>query len=318
MRSAAVFINMGGPESLDEVKGFIRDLFLDPHITGAPKLVRQILAGLISVIRSPGIRKHYNAIGGKSPLKKWTLLQAQKTCDLLAKKIYDLKFYTAFSYSSPRIDDIFYLLSNQNYDRIVVVPLYPQFSDATLGSIYDDLACAKKKYNLNKKLITLPPFYEEEGYIQASLNLLKKALEKIDQDMPFHVVFTAHALPESNIKKGDPYGMQIDRTVYLILQKLPLENYTISFQSKVGPVKWMQPSTKDTVRKLASEGVKQVVVMPVGFVCDHLETLYELDIELAEIAFDSSIDTFIRADVFNDSDDFIRFLAEYIERFLNE
>jgi len=168
----------------------------------------------------------------------------------------------------------------------------------------------------NNELITLPPFYEHGAYIGESVKCLKEALGKTDSEVPYHVVFTAHALPQSLIEKGDPYGRQIGRTIYLMLQKLPLENYTIAFQSKIGPVKWMQPSTIETIENLGKQGTKQVVVVPVGFVCDHIETLYELDIELAEIAHSVGIESFIRADAFNDSDGFIRFLSDYIEESL--
>jgi ferrochelatase len=162
-------------------------------------------------------------------------------------------------------------------------------------------------------LITMPPFYEHRGYIDSSVKLLKKGMENIDTSQPYHVIFTAHALPQKLIENGDPYGMQVSQTVYLILRRFPLENYTISFQSKIGPVKWMQPSTIGAVQEVARQGIKQVLVMPIGFVCDHIETLYELDIELAGIARKAGLETFVRADVFNDDEDFIEFMASYIE-----
>ena len=307
---------MGGPENLSEVKGFIRNLFRDPHIIKLPGILRHLLAGIISTSRAPKIRQHYELIGGGSPLKKWTKLQAQKTSEKLADKYPDTTFFTAYSYSKPKIAEIFEIISKADYERIIVMPLYPQYSEATLGSIYADLAKANKKYGLGSKLVTLPPFYEEAGYINASVESLSRAVNKINRDKKWQVVFTAHALPQSLIDKGDPYGMQIDKTVYHILQKYPLENYTISFQSKIGPVKWMQPATIDTITSLGHEGVEQVVVVPIGFVCDHIETLYELDIELAEIAKEAGIQKFVRADVFNDEDSFISFLAKYIEKAL--
>lgn len=317
MKTAVVFINMGGPESGAEVKGFIKKLFLDPHIISAPALIRKLLACFISTIRAPKIREHYRAIGGGSPLKRWTTKQAESVQAKLNDKFEQFSIQTAYSYSSPLISEKLSKLMQEKYDKIIVLPLYPQFSNATLGSIYDDLAQANKKLNIGHKLTTLPPFYEEPGYIQASAGMLISALEKIDQKKPYHVVFTAHALPESLIKKGDPYGRQIAQTVFKILEKHPLENYTIAFQSKIGPIKWMQPSTVDTIRELGKQGIGQVVVVPIGFVCDHIETLYELDIELCEIAVKAGIDTFVRADVFNDNEMFIDFLAEYIERVLS-
>ncbi len=313
LNAAVVLINMGGPESLTEVRGFIRDLFLDPQIISAPGFIRKILAWLISTMRAPKVKKHYKLIGGGSPLKKWTALQGKKTAIKLAGKYPNLIFKEAYSYSSPTIAEIFAELAELELEKIIALPLYPQFSQATLGSIYDDLAAANLKHNFGKKLFTLPPFYEHEGYIKTCAYFLKQAMEKTDDTIPYHVVFSAHALPQSLIDKGDPYGRQIDKTIELVLERVPIENYTISYQSKIGPVKWMQPSTVDTLEKLGSEGVRQVVVVPIGFVCDHIETLYELDIELAEIAVKAGIKSFIRAEAFNDAGMFIGFLAEYVE-----
>jgi protoporphyrin/coproporphyrin ferrochelatase len=312
-KTAIILINMGGPENQSEISGFIRNLFLDPHIIGAPKPIRRFLAWLISTLRSPKVKKHYELIGGGSPLKKWTSLQAEKVEALLRQKYSRIIVKTAYSYSHPKIDEKICDLSETDNKRIIALPLYPQHSQATLGSIYSDLAKAGKKYLGEKELKTLPPFYEHEAYIEESVRLLKEALEKTDSSLSTHVVFTAHALPQSVIEKGDSYGLHIDRTIYLMLQKLPLNDYTIAFQSKIGPVKWMQPSTVETITNLGKQGIKQVVVVPVGFVCDHIETLYELDIELAEIAQKAGIETFIRAGVFNDSDGFVKFLSDYIE-----
>lgn len=314
MKTAVIFINMGGPENLSEVRGFIRNLFRDSHIISLPTILRFTIAEIISGARAPKVRQHYELIGGGSPLKKWTKLQAQKTSEKLNDKYPETTFFTAYSYSHPKIDEIFEIISKADYDRIIAMPLYPQYSDATLGSIYADLARANKRHNPGAKLTTLPPFYEEAGYINASIESLSRAMTKINRDKSWQVVFTAHALPQSLIDKGDPYGLQVDKTIYQILQKYPLENYSISFQSKIGPVKWMQPSTIDTVKRLGQEGIEQVVVVPIGFVCDHIETLYELDIELTEIAKDAGIRKFIRADAFNDGDLFIAFLAKYLEQ----
>jgi ferrochelatase len=268
---------------------------------------------MISATRAPKVKKHYKLIGGGSPLKKWTALQGKKAAEKLAAKYPNLIFKEAYSYSDPTIAETFAELADLELDKIIAMPLYPQFSQATLGSIYHDLAAANTRYNFGKKLFTLPPFYEHESYIKACTHFVKKALGKTDDAKPYHVVFTAHALPQSLIDKGDPYGRQIERTVELILEQVPLENCTISYQSKIGPVKWMQPSTVDTIGRLGAEGIEQVVVVPLGFVCDHIETLYELDIELVGIAAEAGIESFIRGDVFNDAEIFIDFLAGYIE-----
>ena len=316
LRIGVLLINMGGPENLGEVRGFIRNLFLDPHIIEKSKLFRKFLAFIISTFRSKKEKKHYQAIGGGSPLKQWTSLQAEKTGKKLSERKNNMVFRTAYSYSEPHIGEALAELSTMNLDRILAFPLYPQYSKATLGSIYSDLAEANRMLKLSGNLITLPPFYEHRGYIESSVDMLERALMKIDTSKPYHVIFTAHALPQKLIEQGDPYGMHVSRTVYLILRRFPVENYTIAFQSKIGPVKWMQPSTIETVQEVARQGIKQLLVMPIGFVCDHIETLYELDIELAGIAKKAGVETFVRANVFNDDDSFIEFMANYIEEHL--
>jgi protoporphyrin/coproporphyrin ferrochelatase len=316
LKAAFILINMGGPENPGEVKSFIRSLFLDPHIIEKSKISRRFLSWIISTFRTPKVKKHYEAIGGGSPIKKWTELQAEKSGAILKAKYPNLIYRTAYSYSQPMIAETLAELANKGLEKIIAFPLYPQYSKATLGSIYSDLSNANRILKLAGKLITMPPFYEDHAYIECTAKLIKAALEKIDQSRPYHVVFSAHALPQKLIEAGDPYGMQIDRTIYLLLKRLPLENYTISFQSKIGPVKWMQPSTIETVKSIAGKGIKQLLVVPIGFVCDHIETLYELDIELAGIAKKSGVENFVRAGVFNDDDCFIQFLASRIEEHL--
>lgn len=303
---------MGGPESESEIKEFIRSLLGDPFVTGMPGMLRSFLSWMISTTRAPKVAAHYRMIGGKSPLREWTRKQAEKVESLLKPEIARLYACDAYSYSEPRIADRLAELADQDYDRIVAVPMYPQFARSTLGSVYFDLALVSKKHGLKGKLSTIPPFYDHPDYIRAKLDRLEKALAEINMNESYHVLFSAHALPQSHIIKGDPYGQQIDRTVMSILDHRPLDNYTVCFQSKIGPVKWMEPSTIDSVRKVAEEGIRQVVVMPVGFVCDHLETLFELDIELKEIAESAGVDKFVRAEVFNDGDDFIELIGKLV------
>lgn len=304
---------MGGPENLREVGDFMRSLFLDPHIIEKSRLMRKFLSWMLTTVRLSKVKKHYEAIGGGSPLKKWTTIQAEKTAEILKQKYPNLLFRTAYSYSTPMISETLAELANKGLDKIIAFPLYPQYSKATLGSIYTDLSNSNRMLNLAGKLITQPPFYEDHAYIECTAKTIRKALEKIDQTQPYHVLFSAHALPQKLIDSGDPYGMQIDRTIYLLLKRLSIEDYTISFQSKIGPVKWMQPSTVETVKEIGRQGIKQLLVVPIGFVCDHIETLYELDIELAEIARKSGIEKFVRSEVFNDDECFIEFLTSRIE-----
>ncbi len=252
-------------------------------------------------------------IGGGSPLTKWTVRQAELVENCLKLKYQNLTVGEAYSYVRPTIKEAVISAIKNGADEIVAVPLYPHFSFSTLGSIYDDLEEVRRNKALGDRLKITPPFYELPSYIRGTVELLDESMWKIDQSQPYHVLFSAHALPQSFIDKGDPYRTQIEKTVELIMKARPLQNYSLSFQSKIGPVAWMKPSTIETVRKLGQNGIRQLIVMPIGFVCDHIETLYELDIELAAVAKVVGIEKFIRGPVFNDHPSFISLISSLIE-----
>ncbi|MBN2226133.1 MAG: ferrochelatase [candidate division Zixibacteria bacterium] len=317
IRACVLMVNMGGPENTAEVRPFIRSLFNDPCIMQIPGPVRWMVSTMLATFRAPNVRQHYEHIGGKSPLKALTAKQAEKTRDLLHKRFPDLVIRPAYSYSWPRIGEAVEQAISDDFEKILVLPMYPQYSRATRGSIAHDLQKAVQRPEANNKIDVIEPYYDHPLYIKATVDLLHRALEKIDRDRPFRTVFTAHALPQSYIDNGDPYREQIDKTIALVLDQVALDNPVTSFQSKVGPVKWMHPSTIGTIRETGALGFKQVLVIPIGFVCDHLETLYELDIELAEIAHEAGIETFVRGEVFNDHEIFIELMASCIIKALS-
>jgi len=304
---------MGGPANLNEVSQFMYNLFNDPHIMGTPQPFRSLFARIITAFRIRNIRKHYALIGDGSPLRKWTARQAELVSARLRGKFPGLIVKEAYSYSPPSIMTAISELVQSGVDTITALPLYPHYATATLGSIYSDLEEARRKFELGSRLRIMRPFFDDPGYITLSAELFKEALAKIDARKPYHVVFSAHALPQSFIDKGDPYRQQVERTVELICKQVPLEGYSISFQSKIGPVTWMRPSTIETVKGIGHRDIRQVIIMPIGFVCDHIETLYELDIELAGYAREAGIEKFIRAAVPNDHRAFIEMLASHIE-----
>jgi len=312
IKAAVLLINMGGPENPEEIPQFMRRLFNDPHIMNVPSLLRPLVARIITRVRLSRVRDHYQQIGGASPLKGWTKLQGEAVLNILLPEYPHLRIVEAYSYSDPTIEEAIMRLESEDLDLIVALPLYPQYSAATLGSIYAEVDKARKKIGHDNRLKIIKPFFKHTQYIAASVDLLAKAMKGIKTEIPYHVIFSAHALPQSFIDRGDPYKDQIEKTVSLILEKYPIANSSITYQSKIGPVKWMEPSTIETAVSLAKRGVKQLVIMPVGFVCDHIETLYELDIELASIARSAGIEKFIRVEVFNTNSLFIGMLADLI------
>ena len=314
---AVLFINMGGPRNPDEVGRFMYNLFNDVHIVDVSQPLRSLIARMISLARVGKVKKSYKQIGGQSPIFKWTQTQAKKTVSKLRVKYPNIVWADGYSYARPFIGEAICELLKDNPEQIVVVPLYPYYSLATLGSMYSDIERARLRYGLSDTLKIVPPFYEHPLYLKASVELLQKALGRIDKDKPYRVIFSAHSLPASFVlKKGDPYRQQVERTIAHIQRRLDLPDAMLSFQSKIGPVKWMGPATIDTVETTGQEGIKQIVVMPIGFVCDHIETLHELDIELAHIAKQAGIETFVRARVFNVSELFIEMLADCVDEAL--
>lgn len=309
---------MGGPENKKEVRPFLANLFNDRHILNIPQPIRFLVSRLIAYSRAKTAGEHYDEIGGGSPLKKFTSRQAELLGEKLNGRGFNCTVRTGYSYSHPFIRDAVRSFKDEAVDKIIAVPLYPQYSITTFGSIADDFLAAVKKYGMEEKLKIVEAYYDNKLHIGASADLLQKALEKINLDDAYRVVFTAHSLPQSVIDKGDPYKKQVEKTVEMILQKVNIKDYVLSFQSKIGPVKWVQPSTVETIRKAASDGVKQLVVMPIGFTCDHVETLHELDIELAEMAHKGGVQHFVRAGVFNDHPQFIELLSDVVLKEINE
>lgn len=315
-KTAILLINMGGPSNLTKVRRFMFNLFNDPHIMSAPQPLRAFVAWMITAARTPTIKEHYHEIGGGSPLMKWTKLQGDETSRRLSGLHPGIISVEAYSYISPRVEEAIANLLSEAVQKIIAVPLYPHYSIATFGSILSDLEKAREKFNLGDRLKIVGPYYKHPLYIKASVEMIQQALTQIDSSQPFHLLFTAHSLPQSFILKGDPYRLQVEKTVSLILKELPIERWSLSFQSKIGPVEWMKPSTIESIKDLGRRGVRQVIVTPVGFVCDHIETLHELDIELRDIAHQAGIDRFVRAPVFNDNKTFIELLASCVEEYL--
>ena len=314
---AALFINMGGPRCVEDVGRFMHNLFNDAHILSMKQPLRSFVASMICLARVSGVKKNYAEIGSGSPIFKWTELQGKKTVEQLRTTYPNMQVAFGYSYASPFIGEAIGQLAQQKVDETVVVPLYPYYSIATLGSMYSGIEKARLQYHLGHRIKIVGPYFDHDKYHAGTVKLLQDALAQVDSNEPFRVIFSAHSLPESFIlKKGDPYRQQVQSSYKRLLRDVPLADATLAFQSKIGPVAWMRPSTIESVEKAGKDGIKQVVVMPLGFTCDHIETLHELDVELAELAKESGVQRYVRGKVFNDHSDFIDVLAECIDEAL--
>ena len=309
MKKAVILFNLGGPDKLENVEPFLFNLFNDPAIISIPSIFRYPLAKFISKKRAPITKNIYKEIGNKSPILELTQDQAKSLENNLSKK-GDYKCFVVMRCWHPRASDVIKKVREYNPEEIILLPLYPQFSAATSGSSineWDDL-CKKENYRIKTKTICCYP--TESNFIVSHVSLIKKTLRHVENNN-FKLIFSAHGLPESKIKKGDPYQWHVEETVKEIMLKLKNENldYVISYQSRVGPMKWIEPSTDAEIIKYSKEK-KGIVIVPVAFVSEHSETLVELDIEYKKLAEENSCSFYKRVPALGIEENFIKGLAE--------
>ena len=311
MKKAVILFNLGGPDKLESVEPFLFNLFYDPAIISIPTMFRYPLAKIISKRRSLIAKNIYREIGNKSPILQLTQNQAKSLEDSLKSK-GDYKCFVIMRCWHPRAVDVIKKVKEYEPDEIILLPLYPQYSASTSGSSikeWNDL-CKKENYKVKTKTICCYP--TENNFIESHANLIKKTV-KILKNNNFKLLFSAHGLPESKIKKGDPYQWQVEQTVKAIMLKLSNENldYIISYQSRVGPLKWIGPSTDDIIIKYSREK-KGIVIVPVAFVSEHSETLVELDIEYKKLAEKNGCSFYKRVPALGVEEDFIKGLTELV------
>ena len=314
---AVVLFNLGGPDQLSSVKPFLFNLFNDPAIIGAPSVIRYFLAKLISKRREKTAQEIYSFMGGKSPILEQTINQA----NMLEKKLKGeenvYKVFISMRYWKPFVNETIKKVINWDPQEVILLPLYPQFSTTTSGSSlvsWRDEAL-KNKYQIPTKIICCYP--TEENFILAHTKSIKNTLNKIknnnDQKQNIKLLFSAHGLPEKIINKGDPYQNQVEKTVNKIIENINAKEftYTICYQSKVGPLKWIGPSTENEIIKAARDK-QTIVLIPIAFVSEHSETLVELDIEYKEIAKTNGCKSYYRVPALGINKDFINSLYALI------
>lgn len=312
VKTAVVLLNLGGPGNLDQVKPFLFSLFYDKTILNIPNPFRWIMAKIISNLRHKKAKKIYSLIGGKSPIVEETIKQAK----LLEKELRGEKKFKVFicmRHSYPNINHLEKQIENYKPDKIIAIPLYPQFSYTTTHSAIEQI---KQKFKtINCKFIGC--FYSCPEFIQAQTDLIIKTIKNNNIDINNAIIlFSAHSLPIKIIQQGDPYQWQTEQTVQLIINKLPKIEYKITYQSKVGPIKWLEPKTEDQIQ-LACQENKQIIIVPISFVSEHSETLVELDIEYAKIAQKNNI-KYVRVPTLQDQPKFISCLKQLVENCLTQ
>jgi len=318
-----LLLNLGGPETLDDVQPFLYNLFADPDIIRLPGPVRFLqgfLANFLSAQRAPKSREAYESIGGGSPLRAITDAQAAALEEAIRRRGIEAKTYVGMRYWKPFTEDAIEAIKRDGINRLVVLPLYPQFSISTSGSslrlleqyFAEDEALAKVRHTV------IPSWYQRPGYVRSMAKLIRETLiNKFDDEKEPLIFFSAHGVPVSYVEEaGDPYKDEMEACVKLIvddLRSMGVENpHVLAYQSRVGPVEWLKPYTDDTIRELGKKGTKALCAVPISFVSEHIETLEEIDMEYRELAEESGIEKWGRVPALDTEPLFIDDLAEAV------
>lgn len=314
-----LLLQMGGPLCLEEVEDYIHKLFADPNLVQLPlplRLFQGRLAKFVAKRRAPQVREQYRLIGGFSPNNAITQRQAAA----LQQKLADPSRYLCFAamgYTQPTVAEAVEQAKESGCHRLLALSLFPQYCRASTGASLADLAACCPDFGYSyPDVLQIDRWGGADGYIQALQSRVENSLAKAVNAYPHsrpHLVVSAHGIPESYVRRGDPYVSEVRESLKLLRAMLPPEQeITLSFQSRATPTKWVAPATDQTLEKLGKEGKKSLVVLPISFVNDHIETLYEIDMELREIALENGVEYFDRVPAFNSDFDFIEFLATLV------
>jgi len=321
-RVGVLLLNLGGPDELEDVRPFLYNLFSDPEIIRLPfSWLQSPLAWLISTLRAKKSQENYRQIGGGSPLRHITQAQAQALQEQLQSQGKDAKVYIGMRYWHPFTEEAIARIKRDAIEQLVILPLYPQFSISTSGSSFRLLEKLwQEDPTLNQiEYTVIPSWYQQPGYLQAMAQLIAQELDQFPNPDSVHIFFSAHGVPVSYVTEaGDPYQQEIEDCTALIMQTLNRPNsHTLAYQSRVGPVEWLKPYTEDALQELGAQGVEDLLVVPISFVSEHIETLQEVDIEYRELAEEAGIHNFQRVPALNTHPVFIDSLATLVDEALN-
>lgn len=307
MKKAVVLMNMGGPNNLNEVKVFLKNMFNDKYIIGAPQPIRAMIGFMITTMREKSAKENYKELGGMSPIVGHTKRLVRRL-----NKAFDEDFYYVMRYTPPFANDVMEKL--KSYDEIIAFPMYPHYSSTTTRSSIEDFEKACKKYGIKAPIKTLDSYYDNVLYNKAIVERIKEAL-KGEESSEFELVFSAHGLTQRTIDKGDPYQKHILANVEackkeLDYQNIKFKNIHVAYQSRLGPMEWIRPYMDDKLKEL---GGKKVLVVPISFTVDNSETEFELVIEYKEIADEVEIKDYRVAKAPNHHPYFMSAVKELIE-----
>jgi protoporphyrin/coproporphyrin ferrochelatase len=322
VKTGIVMMNLGGPATLDQVEPFLLDLFLDREIIQLP--FQNWLGPFIARRRAPKVRDLYAKIGGGSPIHRLTEAQGRgmvERLDRLSPETAPHGFYIAFRYIQPRSEDALRAMDADGVERAVAFTQYPQFSCSTTGSSLNELWRAAERLRLRERfqwsIIDRWPVHE--GFVASMATTVREGLGLFPADDRDQVVllFSAHSLPLNVIDRGDPYPQEVGASVHAVMQRLGFAHpYLLAYQSEVGPLRWLGPSTERVIRQLGARGYRHVLVVPIAFTTDHIETLSELDREYGHVAQQAGITYYRRAPALNEHAEFMDALAALVREHL--
>ncbi len=321
-------LNLGGPRTLNEVRPFLQRLFADREIIRLPggALGQRLISDWVVRARLPAVVRNYASIGGGSPIHRHTAAQVEGVARRLAERLgRPCRPYIAFRYTAPSSDDALGAMAADGVQDVVALSLYPHYSSATTGSSLRELARALDRNGFagRFRIHTVDRWYDAPRYLDVLAGRVRRALDAWPRTRRRDVVllFSAHSLPMSFVEAGDPYPAHVATTVLAVVRRLGADAppyAALGYQSQTGPVRWLEPRTDHLLRRLGREGVRDVLVVPVSFVSDHIETLYEVDQLFADAARAAGITTFRRIPSLNDDPEFLDALADIARRALGE
>jgi ferrochelatase len=313
--TALILLNMGGPDSLEAIEPFLYNLFSDRELIQLPLggLLQKPFAKLISHFRSKKVRESYEYIGGRSPLLDWTRKQAAGIAERLDRGVEP---FVVMRYWQPRAAEVLAQLKDQGITQAIVLSMYPHYTGATTGSSVNDFRRYAAELHPELEYRLIEQWHDWPGYIGALANRVVEGLDKFHELMreDVRILFSAHALPRKFIDRGDPYQQQVETTARQVMELVGDYRWSIAYQSRSGPVKWMAPGTDDEIMRLGSEGEKSLLMVPISFVSDHIETLEEIDLEYRLLAEQHGIPHFFRAPSLNDNSDFLEGMADLVSQ----
>ncbi|MGC1245683.1 MAG: ferrochelatase [Spirulinaceae cyanobacterium] len=321
-RLGVLLLTLGGPDELNDVRPFLYNLFSDPEIIRIPfPWLQKPLAWFISTRRTPTSEENYKQIGGGSPLRRITEEQAEALEERLQNQGHNATVFIGMRYWHPFTEEAIARIKKERIQKLVILPLYPQFSISTSGSSFRLLEQMwENDHELRKMEYTvIPSWYQHPDYLRAMADLITQELDKVSNPAQGHIFFSAHGVPVSYVEEaGDPYQKEIEDCTRLIMKTLDRPNdHTLAYQSRVGPVEWLQPYTEEALKELGAKGIKNLLVVPISFVSEHIETLQEIDIEYREIAQEAGVENFYRVPALDTHPVFIESLAALVEDAVN-